>query len=285
MGVVYPELVDPYDKVFQTIIGGIEQAVSAQIDKYPLGESFDPDALESSIRRNRNRVVLTLGTRGRQAMRELDLDIPIVVGAVLSGAGESNEKELSGISLLPDPAILFDKLLSLAPAIRVVSVVYNPDVNQGLIDDAEESARHIGLVLDPRPARDIRASALLFKALAETIDGRSNAIWLLPDRSTIDTEAILPSLLENAWNRQFIVFSTKLEHAKRGVLFSMFPDNFQMGQDLGRLARELEVDRVRKGIIELRALKTAVNSRTAKHLGIDLLSRESDAFDLVFPMQ
>ena len=154
-----------------------------------------------------------------------------------------------------------------------------------LIKDAAESARRIGLLLDARVAQDIHSSAKIYKELAETVDGRTNAIWLLPDRITIDSDSILPYLLEEAWNRHFIVFSSKLDHAKRGALFSMYPDNFQMGRDLGTLARQVEANPAPTGISGLRSLKTAVNIRTAKHLGIDLLSRDDDSIDLVFPMQ
>ncbi|MGH8547271.1 MAG: ABC transporter substrate-binding protein [Methylococcales bacterium] len=286
LGVVYPESESrDLEKVFDTIISGIEDATGARIDKYLLGKSFDSAKLEFDIKGNGNRVILALGARSRKAVHELDINIPVVVGAVLSEAEEPDQKELTGISMLADPSMLLNKLVSFAPAIKIVSVVYNPDNNQSSIDDASESARRMGLSLDARPARDIHLSAQIFKELADTVDGRINAIWLLPDRSTIDSDTILPPLLEKAWNRQFIVFSSKLDHAKRGVLFSMYPNNFQMGRDLGKLAKQVEVNPVRTGVTGLKSLKTAVNIRTVKHLGIDLLSRDSHSFDLVFPME
>jgi putative ABC transport system substrate-binding protein len=286
LGVVYPESESrDLEKVFDTIIRGIEEAAGARIDKYSLEESFDSERLELEIKGNGNRVIVALGARSRNAVRELDIDIPVVLGAVLAGPEQRDEKEVTGISLLPDPAMLLEKLAFFAPAIRIVSVVYNPGNNQALIQDASESAGRMGISLDARPARDIHLSARIYKELSDTVDGRVNAIWLLPDRSTIDSDAILPSLLEKAWDRQFIVFSSKLEHAKRGALFSMYPDNFQMGLDLGKLAKQVETNPVWSGVIRLRSLNTAVNIRTAKHLGIDLLSRDRDSFDLVFPMQ
>ncbi len=285
LGVVYPDLRDPYNKVFDSIISGVETETGARLDKYSLPENFNPAKLETDIRENKNRVILALGVRSWKVVRELDLNIPVVVGAIVSESVESGYKVITGISLLPDPRMLLNKLVSFAPAIKIVSVVYNPDTHQSLINDASQSAKQMNLSLDARPARDIHASAQIYRELAETVDGRINAIWLLPDRLTIDSDTILPSLLERAWSRQFIVFSSRLDDAKRGALFSMYPDNFGMGKELGSLARQVDADPAWTGVSGLRSLKTAVNIRTAKHLGIELLSRENRSFDLVFPMQ
>lgn len=285
LGVLYPELREPYNKIFETIIGGIESEIGARIDKYSLEKSFDPELLGSDIEENGNRVILALGSRSLKAVRQLELKIPVVLGAILPASVEPEKQETTGISLLPDPAVLFSKLVSLAPDVKIISVVYNPDRNQSLIDEASKSASRVGLKLDARSAPDLHSSARIYKELAETIEGRINAIWLLQDRSTIDSNSILPFLLEEAWDRQFIVFSSKLEHAKRGALFSMYPDNFKMGKELGKLAKQVEVNPAQFGVTGLRSLKTAVNIRTAKHLGIDLLSRDEKSFDLVFPMR
>jgi len=285
LGVVYPELREPYKKIFETIIGGIESEIGRPIDKYSLSKSFDSIRLQSEIENHGNQVVLALGLRGVKAIRQTGLDIPVVVGAVLSTRIEQQTLSTVGISLVPDPNILFKKLKLFAPSIKTVSVVYNPDNNQKLIEQAKRWAMNLGIKLDAREARDLRAAALVYRELSATIDSTTNAIWLMQDRTTMDSDSILPSLLEEAWRRRLIVFSSKLVHAKRGALFSMYPDNFKMGQELGKLAQSIESRSIRSGVEVLRTLKTAVNMRTAKHLGIDLLAREGKSFDLVFPMQ
>jgi putative tryptophan/tyrosine transport system substrate-binding protein len=278
LGVVYPDLRDPYNKVFDTIISGVETETGARLDKYPLPDNFDAAKLETKIKENKNRVILALGPRSWKAVRGLDLNIPVVVGAIRSESVESGAKAVTGISLVPDPKMLFNKLVSFSPAIKIVSIVYNPDTHQALINEASQAAKQMNLSLDARPARDIHVSAQIYKEFAETIDGRTNALWLLTETD----ETILYLLLERAWSRQFVVFSTVLEYAKRGALFSMYPDNFEMGKDLGRLARQVDADPARTGVSGLRSWKTAVNIRTAKHLGIDLLSREGRSFDVDF---
>lgn len=285
LGVVYPDARAPYNKVFESIIRGIESETGQSVDRYLLGESFNTQGLESKIAANGNQVILALGMRGVKAVRGTGLSVPVVVGAIMPRSDDQQMKVAAGISLMPDPAELFRKLQNFAPSIRTVSVVYNPANNQALIDYARVVAESLGLKLDAHAARDLRSAALVYRELAETIDPQKNAIWLLQDRSTMDSETILPSLLEEAWVRHLIVFSSKLKHARRGALFSMYPDNFKMGQELGKLAESAKSASKAGDIGVLRSLKTAVNTHTAKHLGIDLLARGQKSFDLVFPIQ
>ena len=283
LGVVYPEVREPYKKIFETIIGGIEYETGSKIDQYTFNPALGGTNLEAKISKNDNQVILALGLGGMNAVSQLDLGIPIIIGAILSSSVEGFDSIAGGISLMPDPGVLFEKLKLLVPTITTISVIYNPDINQALIDQAINSARNLNLTLDAHVATDIRQAALIYKELAENIDSRTNAIWLLQDSTTIDSDSVLPSLLEQAWKRRLIVFSSKLVHVKRGALFSMYPDNFKMGRELGKLATAVTEDSIPSAIYTLRALKIAVNMRTAKHLGIDFSSRDERSFDLVFP--
>lgn len=281
VGVVYPETESRnLEQVFDTIISGVEDMIGGDIDKYTLERSFDSAELAADIKDNENKVLLVLGVRSRKAVNQLKLPIPVVVGAVLSETEEPGTREVAGISHRPDPKILIEKLLSFAPRIREVTVVFNPGKSQSIIDEAAKAAREIGLKLDPRPVHDLRESALMYREIAESVDPQTQAVWLL-DHSTID-DSFLMSLLEKAWDRRFIVFSSGIDHAKRGALFSMYPDDYRIGRELGRLANNAEKTAENTGISSLKLLKTAVNMRTAKHLGIDLPQRVGESYDLAY---
>ena len=115
------------------------------------------------------------------------------------------------------------------------------------------------------------------------MDDETSAIWLLQDVTTIDSDTILPLLLEEAWNRRSIVFSSNLVHVKKGVLFSMYPDNLKLGEELGKLAMDVMQNKTNSEILPLKALKLAVNIRIAKHLGIKIQRQQEKSFDLIFP--
>ena len=97
----------------------------------------------------------------------------------------------------------------------------------------------------------------------------------------MEDSAVLPLVLNEAWKRQLVLLSSTLAHVKRGVLMAPFPDNRGMGRALAESAlRQMAGGKPLDGVLALRDLRSAVNSRTASHLGLDLsLGR----FDLVLP--
>lgn len=283
MAVLYPQLRAPYADIFDAIIGGINNQSGKGVDHYPLRRSYDISAIDSRIQANKNEAVIALGSRGVEVAQQLSSDIPVIVGAVLTSNVLSLDPPRPAICLAPDPESLFAKLKSLAPGIEKISVIFNPERDQFVIDVAQVAAVKQNLLLDARKAGDLTSAAQLYKNVIESIDPTSNAIWLLEDTSTNDNNTVLPFILEQAWNREIVVFSSSLAHARRGALFSMYPDNFKMGVDLGKLAAEIRKDSKKKEVSVLKSLKFAVNTRTARHLGITFTRRQAQSLDLVFP--
>ena len=70
-----------------------------------------------------------------------------------------------------------------------------------------------------------------------------------------------------------------------GLLFSLYPDNVEIGRHLATSALGYIASNGQgpRGVLPLKAVLLAVNVRTAGHLGINLSGRQS--FDLVFPEQ
>jgi putative ABC transport system substrate-binding protein len=71
-------------------------------------------------------------------------------------------------------------------------------------------------------------------------------------------------------------------HVRRGALFSLYPDNTELGRHLGSTAVASLAPA--HGLYALRQVLTAVNSRTAEHLGVDLRS-SAQRIHLVLPEQ
>jgi putative ABC transport system substrate-binding protein len=280
VGIVYPELGDPWRAVFNAIIEGVEEQVGGPVRRYPLAPG-ETASLAAPLRRSGTRVVIALGRQGLRATAGVSRDLPVVVGGILS-VSDADSRSVTGISLTPDPAILFAQLRSLLPGVRRVLVIYNPAYNQWLLDDARAAARAQGLELVAQEARDTASAARLYEVALAGAE-RSDALWLPQDPTTVDDDTILPLVLRAAWTRSVPVFSSSFPHVRRGVLFSLHPDNRQLGRALGRTAqRILAGEPVPQGLQPLQAVLTAVNARTAAHLDIDL-GRQPRRFDFVFP--
>ncbi|WP_353398587.1 ABC transporter substrate binding protein [Duganella hordei] len=280
--VLYPELADPYRTVFAEIIQGIEEQSKAKARGIPLAANSDLVDLRNTLKNGK--VVIALGRQGMKAAGTLDPSLGVVVGGVAGGGAAPDAERLHGISLTPDPALLFGLLKNLLPGVRRVIVVYNPQANDALIRLAREAARGLGLELTAIEATDLAGAARAYESLLASADGRRDALWLPQDATTVEETTILPLVLKESWGRSLPVFSSSVLHVRKGVLFGLYPNNVQLGRDLAALALAMQNgDATRRGLVPLRAVRTALNSRTASHLGLNLVSAQQRSFDAIFP--
>ena len=282
IAVVYPDIGEPYRSVFTKIIEGIEQTTRAKVQPYAVGSNLDPVGLAAQLKASGVKVAIALGRQGLKAVSALDRDIPVVVGGVLL-LPDAEHRALSGISLTPDPALLFARLKSLQPTVRRVLVVYDPQHNEWLIRLAREAARAQGLELVAHEARDLAGAIRLYEAMFASVDARRDALWLPQDPTTVDEAAVLPLVLRESWNRNVPVFSSSYLHVKKGALFVLYPNNVELGRTLAMSALRILSGDARKGMVPLREVYTAVNLRTASHIGLNISHQLQRSFDSVFP--
>jgi len=280
--VLYPDLGNPYRSVFNEIIQGIEEQSKARARGIALAPNSDIAELRGALKNGK--VVIALGRQGLKAASALDPALGVVAGGV-SGMGAAPDSErLSGISLTPDPALLFGLLKSLMPGARRVIVIYNPQANEPLIRLAREAARGLGLELVAVEAADLAGAARAYEAQFAAVDSRRDALWLPQDPVTVEETTILPLVLRESWSHNLAVFSSSMLHVKQGVLFGLYPNNVQLGRDLAALAQAIQNgEPPRRGLSPLRAVRTAINTRTASHLGLNLVAGQQRSFDAVFP--
>lgn len=283
VAVFYPDIREPYRSIFLNIINGIKNEIKAPIKEHILRENESLAELRAWLEKDRIEAVIALGTQGVMAAKELSPSLRIVIGAVLVSP-DQKIGGFSGITLAPDPELLFARLKALAPKMKQVSVVYDPEHSGWVIERAQEAAEQHRLELNMLPAGNLRQAATLYREVLRKAD-ESQAIWLPQDPTTVDDNIILPLILEESWKRNLVVFSSNPAHVKRGVLFSMYPDNVGMGRSLAAIALNKQADSGNNfsPIRPLRDLLIAVNLRTADHLGLKFSSQQRREFDLVLP--
>lgn len=282
IAVIYPDIGEPYRTVFSQIIDGIK--AKTQIIDYAVRSDLNMEELNNSLRQQNIKVVIALGRQGMKIASNLNSDIGVVVGGVIM-TPESDMRNLPVNSLSPDPALLFSHLKGVMPSARRVFTVYDPRQNGWLIRIAKETARGQGLELVAYEAQDVRSAVRFYQDIFAAADNRKDALWLLQDTTTVEDGSVLPLVLQESWSRNLAVFSSNFGHVRRGVLFSLYPDNAKLGRHLAAMALTFLAsgDYGEHGMILLREVLTAVNLRTAKHLELNT-NRQQD-FDMVFPEQ
>lgn len=275
---IYPQISNTYKEVFQAIVDGIKTNNGFDYQLYPLAKNYDIDKLHNSLQIDQIDGIIALGKRGYLATKSFPDNPPTVYGALpLVPDG------ITGISLSADPQQIFKRLKILVPDAKRVFVVYSQQSNGWLIPYAEQAAHIIGLELHAFPADNLRDAMHHYRELLKNIRGRKNVIWLPLDHVTANDDVVLPLLLQEAWDKGLVICSSKPSHVQRGVLFSMYPDNFGMGQDLAELLNEQLTNKKRAVVKPLRKLQLAVNLRTAAHLDLSFSPNQQQEFNLTFP--
>ncbi|OGS83884.1 MAG: hypothetical protein A2061_06025 [Gallionellales bacterium GWA2_59_43] len=169
------------------------------------------------------------------------------------------------------------------PKVRRVFVVYDPRHNEWMIRLAKSAARNQGLELIVYEAQDLRSAMRAYQDIFATVDRLHDALWLPQDSTTVEESTVLPLVLQESWARNLAVFSSNFTHVRRGALFSLYPDNVELGRRLTVSALALLASGAddASGMAPLREVLIAVNLRTAKHLGIN--AGHAQGFDMTFP--
>lgn len=285
IAVLYPEVRDPYRAVFLEIIDGMEAELDSSVTEFVLND--EPDKLADIIadmKADGVDVVVSLGRAGLEAAKTLSETFPVVIGAVMIAPGQEIQG-VAGISLAPDPDALFEHLQRMVSNVKEITVVFEPKQTAWEIEHAKQAAKSRGFLLNALPANDIQQSSSLYRQVLVEIKDNSIALWLPHDGLAMAEQVLLPVVLKEAWEKNFVVFSSNLDHVRKGALFSLYPDNVGMGHSLASLAlQQARSDTVKtSGIKPLRDLLLAVNLRTAEHLGLRFSGQKRREFGLVFP--
>jgi putative tryptophan/tyrosine transport system substrate-binding protein len=282
LAVIYPDIPEPYRSVFLQIVDGVDDETKLKVRAFPVNAQVDLPDLNAQLRRLNIKAVIALGRQGLKTAAQLDRDIAVTVGGVLS-LPEAEQRSLSGISLTPDPALLFARLKTLQPNVKRVWVVSDPRHNDWLMRLAKEAARSMGLELLTQEVSDLSEAVKAHEQVFAGADPKRDAVWLPQDPTAVDEQTVLPLVLRESWQRNVPVFSSSYVHVKKGVLFVLYPNNQALGRSLAATALRGAAGDGRKGLQPLREVSMAVNLRTANHLGLNISSEQQRGFDAVFP--
>jgi putative ABC transport system substrate-binding protein len=291
IGVAWPEVREPYNQIFLAFRDGIASTGDFKLSPYLLTSDTTTDDFLKWSTKQKVKGIVVLGNRGLSLALELqksDQDkayLPIVVGGTFID-GNTSSLGISAISMAPSPKYLFKKFLTLSPKADTVNVVYEPE-DEWLITLAKEAAKDLNITLNSFLAQDIRQLAAAYQNILENQKGKTQALWLPYSGKSLE-KALMNEVLEIAWRRDLMVFSSNLADVKKGILFSLYPDNELTGRRLASLLREQlasSKNSPSESVLLSDDLFAALNTRTAEHLGIHISSDELNKYKILFPLK
>lgn len=269
---IVPEVNEPYRAVLEQIVEGMRRTASVRLVQVPpTGQMRD-----GSLSILDEKAAVALGNTAILAAAALQERVPLVAGAVVTPTGQPS---LPGISLETDPDALFKRLKDLVPTVRTVHWLYRPERSGWLLERAQAAAQAHKLTLAAAPVETAREAAQRYQEILGRADSKTDAVWLSQDPALVGNDSALPDILAKAWSDNIVIFSGSVQHVARGVLFALYPDNKLMGENLARLALA-EAGGKTVGFKANRSVQSAINRRTAEHLGI---TPNLTGYDLVLP--
>jgi len=283
IAVLYPDVRRPFNTFFESITEGIKLSQQAKLTIKPVPKTESPEAMSNWLRNTKPDAIILLGTEFKQFNNAFDGPFKLIYGASFF-SGNHFKQDKAGISITPEPGVLFNKLKEIAPQVSEIDVVYHELTNGWLIDRAQVVANRLNIKLNKHPVEDIKQAALTYKQIIESSPAPTKALWLLQHEPTLDEKSLLPRILADAWEHETIVFSSNPRHVKRGALFSSLPDNNQLGQDLAQKA--IDVLHGKNNSLEpMRSSLMVANKRTAKHLSLSAEHFSEDDFAVIYPRE
>ncbi len=259
--IVYPKVKAPYSKIYRDIIKGIDKNYTGITKQLEILPDNSTHTLTEKIEQDRPDVLVTLGRHSLKKVRQLKLPIPIVAGAITKTEGI-----IPGVSMTPDSEIILSHLFTIAPFVRRVYVVTDGS-RQAQLARAEAYLADRNKILQAEEVLSVQQAADKYLKIVSKASF-SDAIWLMRGASLNDP-SILMLILEAAWKKRIVVFSSNPSHVKRGALFSVYPDNEKMGGALAEMAQQEFPSEHNTGLVPLIFLHLIVNKRTSKHFGIN----------------
>jgi putative tryptophan/tyrosine transport system substrate-binding protein len=268
VAVIMSSKVDDYRDALR---GFKEVARHRIVAEYDMGG--DPDKgpsivaeIETKIRPD---LIFAVGGWALQAVLSQPTEIPVVYAMVLnppSVVGDGRNITGASMNIQVEEAIRLFK--QMGPNIKRVGVIFSRARTGYLVKRAENLARQEGLQLVSREV----TSPKEIKAALESLQDGIDALWILPDETTL-AQPVIQQMLLLSYRKKIPVLGLSERHAQMGALFSL---SFASSEDIGRQAGELAqsvLAGTRAAEIPYttpRKLNLTVNLKTAGKLGIEV---------------
>jgi putative ABC transport system substrate-binding protein len=279
--VLYPEAPDPYRQAFDQIMTGLASTAGGPVNRRMVTAATERGQIQGWLDEASPDAAVVLLGRPNDALSGVSRDRfggrRVFVGGVNALPGQL---PWPGVSLIAEPALYLQTLRELLPSVRRV-IAFHHARDPEWAPLATRAAAGLGLRVEPVAVTDAASAVRQIAGALKTLDPETTALWFAANTIDQDRELIFPWVLEETWDRKIAAFSDTAAHAKRGFLFALYPDYAEIGAELGRRIGRGAAGNG-GGLALTRAVRFALNGRTARRLGValgdDLLRRAQPLF-------
>ncbi len=273
---------------YKRAIKGFKEVLPNHVDEYVLrykgsnGEVREKVLL--MVNAGETDLLFTLGSEALDLVKDSFSDVPVIFSFVLNpnqviGGEWVKNPNLSGISMNIPPVEQFKILKQAVPTAKRIGVVYDPLKTGDQVAQALKSAQKLGMQIVPQ---EIASSEEAIDAI-DRMEGKVDAIWMVPDTTAITREAMKYILLFSFRNGLPLIGLSE-KYVKSGALFALSFDSEDIGRQAGEMAGKIldghSVESV--GIHSPRLLKLSINIKTAEKIGLDVPDKLVQMADKIY---
>jgi putative ABC transport system substrate-binding protein len=279
--ILYPRTVSPYAEVYQQIIEGIRSSTKLSLNTMALPKDYNLKKIQRWIDGNNSNTgyLVVLGKRAYQASQLLNHKHTLLTGALDRLPGTNRTP---GVTIHIDPSQYLEHLLTLSPDVTQLTLFYNQN-NEDLIPLILEISQQKGIKITPVAVTDIETAIRQIGDALKNADPSKSAIWFTQNVIGLNTELLFPYILDISWRKRIPVFSGLISHTKRGFLFSLYPDYYGIGEELGEIIVGHKLNKKINVTQFTQSTKFILNTRTAQHLGLAIGDSILKKADVIFP--
>lgn len=262
---------------YAQVVAGFAAEVRGQVEELTFEETTEghPGTFKK-LSSNKPALVLAIGPAAAVGARREFSDVPVLFSMVpYYEKYELEGSNTTGIALTSDLSLELSALKAVQPKVKRVGVLQDPRYSKPFVDAAAQAAQARGLQLVPI---DLDAPTKVDRALAGA-KGRLDALVIISDK-TVGSASVVEKLLQFAQDEKLPVVGLAAAQVKQGALFALAAAPLALGQQAGRLANRILIEKVDPGAMAVanpEGVELHVNLSTAKKLG----AADSFALDLV----
>ena len=263
-------IVGENNSIYYSVLEGFKSACNSSVREYPMrGSQSEGETIVNLLKSQPPKLIFAIGNKAAQLANTSLSATPIVfslaVNPVKYGLTGDN---ICGISLNVSPRDQLMMLKKVAPSIQKVGVIYNPESNANVVDEARSVGRSLGIEI---VASKVNSTAEVSDTI-NSLSGKIDAFWMIVD-PLVSNMDVLKRLLLFTLSEKIPLMVPAQPFVDGGGLLAVTVDYTNMGKQAGEIANQiLSGSKTPKsyGVQAPSGTGLSINLKTAKTIGLEI---------------
>lgn len=226
VAVIMSRSIPPYRKAIE----GFKKALPCRTKVFEVKKERSFAEVAGEVKTEKPDLILAIGSSALRLAIDNFKKIPVVFSMVLSVP--KLPKNVCGISMMLPAKVHLKGLKLVAPSVKTIGIVYNPDNSGKRADEFKAAAGKFGMQV---AAIAIKSRKEAFSSI-KLLSGRVDAVWMIMDKDVVANFGLMLTLSV----QQKIPFATfSYRYVEKGALLALCPKFAALGRQAGELAAKI----------------------------------------------